>query len=32
MKDKSGELPMRLVLHMRDERQIGRVPSEISPS
>jgi hypothetical protein len=32
MKDKSGEFPVRLVLHKRDERQIRRIPSEISPS
>jgi hypothetical protein len=32
MKDKSGEFLMRLVLHKRDEGQIRRVLSEISPS
>jgi hypothetical protein len=32
MKDKSGEFPEGLVLHKHDERQIRRVPREISPS
>jgi hypothetical protein len=32
MKDKSEEFPVRLVLHRHDERQIRRIPSEISPS
>jgi hypothetical protein len=32
MKDKSGETPVRLVLHKRDEGQISRFPNEISPS
>jgi hypothetical protein len=32
MKDKSGEYPVRLVLHKRDERQIRRFLIEISPS
>jgi hypothetical protein len=32
MKDKSGEFSLRLDLHKRDERQIRRIPIEISPS
>jgi hypothetical protein len=32
MKDISGKFPMRLVLHLLDERQIRIVPSEICPS
>jgi hypothetical protein len=32
MKDKSGEFPVILVLHKPDERQIRRIPNEISPS
>jgi hypothetical protein len=32
MKDKSGVLPVRLVLHKHDERHIRKFHIEISPS